>query len=72
MVRLSNVIFWADSRLITDYGLPKYENLLNIHDSLLLIKKDNMDCEDNIKAMKKKVLYIIYYLSLFICFIELM
>ena len=56
------LFFWADSRLITDYGLPKYENLLNIHDSLLLIKKDNMDCEDNIKAMKKESF--IHYLLL--------
>lgn len=60
---LGEVMFYADSQFVTDYGLPHYDKLVEIYKHLLGVKKS--DCE--IKMELEKIRYTESYLVYLKC-----
>lgn len=47
------VFFWADSKFVTEYGLPNYDKLVNIYKELINIKLTELQVEETLQETWK-------------------
>ena len=45
------VFFWADSKFVTEYGLPNYEKLVDIYKQLINIKITGFNVQQTLKEV---------------------
>lgn len=54
------VFFWADSKFVTEYGLPNYEKLVDIYKQLINIKITEFNVQQTLKEVWENENLIVY------------
>lgn len=60
------VFFWADSKFVTQYGLPNYDKLVNLYKELLNIKATEIQIEDTLAEVRNNEGFISYLKCMFV------
>ena len=54
------VFFWADSKFVTEYGLPNYDKLVNIYKEIINIKMTELDIQQTLNEVKEQESFMVY------------
>ncbi|MGM9543526.1 MAG: hypothetical protein ACI3T9_00950 [Romboutsia timonensis] len=54
------VFFWADSKFVTEYGLPNYDKLVNIYKELINIKATELEILNTVLECKENESFLTY------------
>lgn len=49
---LDMVFFWADSKFVTDYGLPGYEKLIELYKNLISIRHQDFELDNELANIR--------------------
>lgn len=60
------VFFWANSKFVTQYGLPNYDKLVNLYKELLNIKASEIQIEDTLAEVRNNEGFVSYLKCMFI------
>lgn len=54
------LFFWADSKFVTEYGLPEYDQLVELYRKLIRVKLSQKEILDRLLILKKCTNWLVY------------